>query len=149
MQRATCVFKMSSSEEDVVVAWQFLRNRRKRRRLRRYWIHPLFVHNLSHSPVTGAQKQLSLNPEKFKEYYRMTQENFRVLVELVGPRIEKLDTHYREPISSEERLLITLSENLRFSENHLDIHCSFRVFLALTMQVLVHPGVTLGTVEDY
>ncbi|CAH1112798.1 unnamed protein product [Psylliodes chrysocephalus] len=86
---------MSSSEEDVVVAWQFLRNRRKRKRMRRYWIHPLFVHNLEHNPVTLAQQQLALNPEKFKEFYRMNQQSFKVLLELTGPRIEKLHINYR------------------------------------------------------
>lgn len=64
------------------MAWQFLR--RKRKRLRRYWIHPLFLQNVSYSPATVAQEQLSLNPEKFKEYYRMSQESFAVLVELIG-----------------------------------------------------------------
>ncbi|XP_050507699.1 uncharacterized protein LOC126885258 [Diabrotica virgifera virgifera] len=102
---------MSSSEEDVIVAWQFLRRRqRKKRKMRRYWIHPLNAFNIIHSPAIVLKEQLNLYPEKFKEYYRMNQASFRYLLEIVGPNIEKQNTNYRKAISSEERLLITLRE---------------------------------------
>lgn len=99
----------SSSEEDVIVAWQYLRRRLKRKKKQRsFWIHPLFVDNILHSPASVTTEQLTLNPEKFKEFYRMSQESFNLLLEMVGPRIEKQDTHYREAIAPRERLLITL-----------------------------------------
>jgi hypothetical protein len=38
----------------------------------------------------------------------MSIENFSLLVDLVGPQIEKQDTNFRKAVSTEERLLITL-----------------------------------------
>lgn len=47
-------------------------------------------------------------PEKFKDFYRMSQGSFKILSELVRPNLEKRDTNFRLAISVEERLLITL-----------------------------------------
>jgi len=47
-------------------------------------------------------------PEKFKDFYRMSQGSFKILSELVRPNLEKRDTNFQLAISVEERLLITL-----------------------------------------
>ena len=41
-------------------------------------------------------------------YLRMSPERFEHLLSLVGPTIQKKDTHLRESISAEQRLVITI-----------------------------------------
>ena len=44
----------------------------------------------------------------FQNYFRLTKTQFDKLLTLVAPKISKVDTHYRESISAEERLMVTL-----------------------------------------
>ena len=46
------------------------------------------------------------NPEKFYDFFRMTTEQYKMLVELIGPSIKKQNTNYRLAIRPEERLAI-------------------------------------------
>ena len=48
------------------------------------------------------------NPEISYDFFRMTTEQFKMLVELTGPTIKKLNTNYRLAIEPEERLAIFL-----------------------------------------
>lgn len=53
----------------------------------------------------------SLPPNRldtFKNYFRMTKSEFDHLHNLVSPIIAKMDTSFREAISTEERLMVTL-----------------------------------------
>lgn len=55
-----------------------------------------------------AANKLIQDDVKFQSFYRMSKESFNLLVEKVGPEIEKQDTHFRRCICVRERLLITL-----------------------------------------
>lgn len=52
--------------------------------------------------------QLRQDKKRFFLYFRMSSENFDEILSLVKEVITKLDTNYREAISAEERLAITL-----------------------------------------
>ena len=46
--------------------------------------------------------------EMFFRYFRMLPETFEILLGLVAPAINKKTTKMREPISADQRLLVTL-----------------------------------------
>lgn len=48
------------------------------------------------------------NTGQFKNFCRMSSEDFQRLIELLGPKIQKKDTNFRECIPVKERLAITL-----------------------------------------
>jgi len=97
---------MSSSEDDVVVAYLYLK-RRNRQNKKRFWVHPHYIKNIYYSTFIVSRK-LDQDPEKFHEYYRMNPETFKILVSLVETNIRKNDTNFRQSVSVEERFLITL-----------------------------------------
>lgn len=98
---------MSSSDEDeVILLWQYLRRRRNRKR-RRYWIHPSFQVLKSHGASIYAE-ELRAHPTQFQNCYRMSPDTFSTLVETLAPHITKQDTNYRDAITPQEKLLITL-----------------------------------------
>lgn len=96
---------MSSSEDDVVVAYHYLHNRKVK--ARKYWIHPYNVNNIEHSSAV-VSRELSLHKDKFKEFYRMNLESYQLLLSMVSPLLEKKSTHFRVAVQPAEKLLITL-----------------------------------------
>ncbi|KAJ8889195.1 hypothetical protein PR048_008692 [Dryococelus australis] len=73
---------MSSSDEDVVVAYKYLQLR-KRKKARKYWVHPYNVTNIKHS-LAVVYRELTQHEDKFHEFYRMSTETFRILEQLVS-----------------------------------------------------------------
>jgi len=61
---------MSSSEDNVVVPYLYLKKRK-----RRFWIHPHNIRNVCYSTFI-VSKELDQDPEKFHDYYRMNPETF-------------------------------------------------------------------------
>lgn len=80
--------------------------RRKRKRKHRFWIENHITFRNNH----GEYKTLfmTLSNEKFEDYYRLSRHHFQIIHEMIKEKIEKMDTTYRECISSAERLAITL-----------------------------------------
>lgn len=91
------------SDDDVLVLWWWLRNKKKKRK---YWVHPL-IRDRQHSCFVVA-RELSRDPDKFKDFFRMSKPLFDRLLELVNPLITKKDTNWRLALSAEEKLTITL-----------------------------------------
>lgn len=52
--------------------------------------------------------QLQKDPKRFYIYFRMTNACFEEILSFISEDIRKRDTNYRESISPEERLAITL-----------------------------------------
>lgn len=98
---------MSSSDEvnEVVIMWQYLRRRNRKRR--RYWIHPSFQVLKNHGASICAE-ELKAHPTQFQNCYRMSPDTFSTLVEMLAPHITKQDTKFRDAITPQEKLLITL-----------------------------------------
>jgi hypothetical protein len=85
---------MSSSEEDVILTYRYLRQRKLKKR--KYWIHPYNLNNIIHSSAV-VSRELSQHEKKFKEFYRMTLESYRVLLRLVSKKkILILDLQYHQ-----------------------------------------------------
>lgn len=57
---------------------------------------------------TLLMEHLSLEPEDWRNYVRMNEETYKILLEMVSPLIRKHDTNMRQAITPHERLSATL-----------------------------------------
>ncbi|XP_069582598.1 uncharacterized protein [Ranitomeya imitator] len=91
-------------------AWEQQRNRERQRRIRRrrFWRHPIIELRESHGAYHTLNGELNVNPDKFPEYTRMSQDSFRDLLGCVQGAIRRQDTQLRRAIPAGERLLVTL-----------------------------------------
>ncbi|CAH1987925.1 unnamed protein product [Acanthoscelides obtectus] len=95
----------SSSDDDDFLMWQLSR------RKRRFWVHPYNEDCTIHGNFILSQ-QLKSDEDKFQLYHRMSQNTYQLLLDLVKPSLTKQNTHYRDCVPAEERLLITIRWNL-------------------------------------
>lgn len=72
---------------------------------RRFWVHP---ERESCGRFKMFYNDVRNCAEKFLDYYQMTVASFDELLNLVRNQITKQHTNFRNPISTEERLTITL-----------------------------------------
>lgn len=72
---------------------------------RRYWVHP---ERESCGRFKTFYNDIRNCADKFSDYYQMTVTSFDELLNLVRNHITKQHTNFRNPISTEERLTITL-----------------------------------------
>ena len=97
---------MSDSETDALLAIYYLRRRKRRRR--RFWVHPIIQKRQKYGEFHHLVRELESHPDKFKEYFRMTKQQFDSVVELIQDDIKKQDTNWRKAITPRERLAICL-----------------------------------------
>ena len=81
--------------------------RKKTKRKHRWWKRELFMGS-STAQNEFFEKLLSDDQSLFKNFSRMSVEDFNYLLNKVSPRIRKSDTNYRDAISPRIRLLVTL-----------------------------------------
>lgn len=72
-----------------------------------YWIHP-YYYGRRVMKFKKFYDEIRLYEHKFFNYYRMSKNSFNELLQTLRPQIQKKDTHWRDPISAEERLTVTL-----------------------------------------
>ncbi|XP_025194756.1 protein ALP1-like isoform X2 [Melanaphis sacchari] len=75
---------------------------------RRYWVHPLNMDREKIGQFRTFFENIRQYPDKFFEYYRMSISSFDELLKTLRPHITKSTTEFRNPISAEERLTITI-----------------------------------------
>lgn len=86
---------------------QHLRSRRKRRRM--CWTRPWILRRQEHGAHNSLIKELSQEDhESYKNFVRMTKEDFTELLVKMSPLIVKKETIMRKSISPAERLSLTL-----------------------------------------
>ena len=87
------------------------------------WVKTWLKNKEKFSHMSLLKELQENNPDDFRNYLRMTDDAFRVLLALVSPKIAKKDTVMRKSIPAEERLIATLRylatgrslEDLKFS----------------------------------
>ncbi|KAB0803131.1 hypothetical protein PPYR_00101 [Photinus pyralis] len=82
--------------------------KKKQRKRRRYWMTNLFK---SRNIYSGSNllNDLSLSRTgQFKNFCRISCEDFEYLIHLIGHKIAKQETTFRQPIPVKERLAVTL-----------------------------------------
>lgn len=76
--------------------------------IRRFSVHPYFTVRESSNRFLNFLKDIRKYEKKIFGYYRMSIKSFDELLKIVYPHIVKQQTHFRNPISPEERLTITI-----------------------------------------
>ncbi|KAM4045321.1 uncharacterized protein ACNLHF_009133 [Anomaloglossus baeobatrachus] len=102
------------------------RSKRKRRMWTREWL-------LKRSEISHIQLLRQLHgkdPQDFRNYLRMTEESFKMLLEMVTPLIQRKDTLMRAAVPVDERLAVTL-RFLATGRSLQDLHFSAAVSKSL------------------
>ncbi|CAI6346434.1 unnamed protein product [Macrosiphum euphorbiae] len=94
----------------------------KKRKKRSKWVKDWKL-NRNFSDIQLLRELEENNPDDYRNYLRMDSQDFKLLLELIGPKIEKQNTVMRMAITAEERLIATLRflatgrsyEDLKFS----------------------------------
>ena len=99
----------------------------KKKQVKRFWRRSIFRDRKLHSEYFNIYQQLREDDREMHfKYIRMSKERFDHLLSIVRDRITKQQTNYREPISAEERLVMTL-RYLSAGMSQIDLCFSFRV----------------------
>lgn len=93
--------------EEAVGVIMFLRLR-KRRKNRRFWIHPMLRDRSTKGVFYTLYSDLRNNPDKFFIFVRMSIASFDELLQCLKDRLTGVDTTMRDSIPPEEKLVVTL-----------------------------------------
>ena len=72
---------------------------------RRLWVHDILRNRESQGAFGHLIQELRLDDARFKNFFRLDKSQFEDLLRRIGPEISKKQTHLRETISPDERLL--------------------------------------------
>jgi len=78
------------------------------KRKKRKWVHEINVEGKDFGKLHTLMPELRQDEKRFYIYFRMPSECFDEILSLIKEDITKMDTNYREAVSAEERLAITL-----------------------------------------
>ena len=78
------------------------------RRIRTMWIHPINSARLEKGEFYTLYPDLRRYDDRFFEMYRMHVSQFDYILEMLQPWLEKQVTSFREPISLEQSLVLTI-----------------------------------------
>src|SRR5436190_22554857 len=96
---------MTSSDEEGVLLLTAVEDDEKKSRL---WVHDINKDRIQYGEYHTLMPALRKDENRFYIYFRMNFECFDLLLDLISEEIRKEDTNYREAISPEERLVVTL-----------------------------------------
>ncbi|XP_067928271.1 uncharacterized protein [Watersipora subatra] len=109
------------------------------------WVGPITgsrtIHGAFYSTVpklidaTGDDKVPSNRVGTFQNYFRLSKEEFCLVLSKVELEIKKLDTHYREAITAEERLMVTL-RYLATGSSLTQLHYEWYISVASLSQII-------------
>jgi len=85
-----------------------LKRRKKIKKKKKYWVHPLTSQRLLKGQFYKLHNELRSYPDKFFNFYRMSVKSFDNLLNLIQPFITYQDTMWRMAIPPVERLSVTL-----------------------------------------
>ena len=111
------------------------RNRRRRGIRRRQpiprtvWVSPLLQGRDQRGAWNSVipdlnYSRISRNRGTFRNFFRMNEDLFQMLLEKVGPTIARQNTHMRRAVTPEQRLAVTL-RYLATGCTYTDLHYSF------------------------
>ena len=119
----------SSDEDETFVAFFMYATilQRKRRRNRTVWVRPILGRREELGTSTNLVREMELEDRRaFKDYFRMSTEEFNRLFAKLEPGLTKKTTQMREPIPARTKLHITL-RYLATGRSFRDLETDFRV----------------------
>lgn len=120
------IFLQKSTAAAILTA--ILIKRRKNKKLQkriwaRRWIQRRELDNTAHRLLQDLKNERA---DEFSRYFRLSPQQFEILLQKVTPAIEKMDTNMRQSISAETRLAITL-RYLSSGDSYRSLMLLFRV----------------------
>lgn len=94
-------------EEDIQLL-SLISDKNKKGAKIRWWVHPVTGKRGQHGTYYRLVKELELDADKFKDYFRLSQEQFQYVLEKVEASILRTNTRMRQAITPRERLAVTL-----------------------------------------
>ncbi|CAG4941905.1 unnamed protein product [Parnassius apollo] len=94
--------------ELAIIAIIFDNENERNSRKRRYWVHDLLRQRKSEGEYWNIRKRLLDDEEKFYIYFRMPRYLFYYILNIIEDDIYKRNTRFREAVSPEEKLAVTL-----------------------------------------
>lgn len=103
--------KLATASASFIVLHNII-TKKKTRRKKRFWSHQLYLqrsgNNLNMNNISLLHHLREPESDLFKNFTRMSQEDFKFLLNKIGEKISKKDTKFRKAIPIEERLATTL-----------------------------------------
>ena len=81
--------------------------RRKKKRKHVFWVHDILKKRAHQGAYNHLVQELAMGPDKFYEYFRMSEQQFEEVLKFVGPVITK-KTLVRKPLDARQRLAICI-----------------------------------------
>ena len=98
----------------------------KRNRKHRMWVRDLLKARSDDSNYNLVKEMAIGDKEMYFRYMRMTPGRMEHLFNLVAPRITKLSTNLRQPISPQQRLSLSL-RHFATGESHISLSVQYRI----------------------
>ena len=116
----------SSDEECMILIGMALAEKNRRKRKHRMWLRKVFRERKKRGTYNLVREMAMWDKEMYFRYMRMTPTSFECLLRLVGERISKQTTNYREPVPPEQRLSVTI-RHLATGESHISLSLQYRI----------------------
>ncbi len=75
---------------------------------RNFWVHPMLENMQRYGSFWTLLAELDDHEDKFKQYLRLSREQFYEVLDKISPEISKEDTQLRDAIPAAERLAVCL-----------------------------------------
>lgn len=92
----------------IAVALDEEENERRNKKKKAYWVHEMFKQRKKEGEYWTTRRHLLADEEKFFSYYHMPQCVFYNILSYIEDSITKKNTKFREAITPEEKLAVTL-----------------------------------------
>lgn len=102
------VNEMNFSDEELLLIAVLLDDDEAKPTGRRKWVHPSLLCRATEGEFHTLFPQLLDDETKFFQYFRMSREQFEILLSKIGSDLKKQDTTFRAAISPREKLAVCL-----------------------------------------
>nr|XP_022906141.1 protein ANTAGONIST OF LIKE HETEROCHROMATIN PROTEIN 1-like [Onthophagus taurus] len=122
-------------EETAVIVYLVMRKKKKRNARKKYWVHPLLRERQSKGLFYTYYFDIKNYEAKFFNYMRMSRSTFHHLLDGIKTKISGSNSRFRQCISPEEKLVITV-RYLATGCSFAHISHDFRIGLTTTGEIV-------------